>query len=1122
MRWVLIVLVALILAGLWVGAFFVPDLRWFAEALTAAVVLPPIAILLFFWLRARLERTRASRDAGSRDPKARDTRPEALAVRAYLKRVLAEVRRMRGRTGAARLPWYVALGPPGAGRSSLLERAGFAVVSPGPLRGKLERTEAAFDLRCSAEAVVFEPPGHRMDMAETDSWIALLEALRRTRRKRTLEGIFAIVSIPDLIASNAADRRQLAGRMRARLDELLDRIAMVLPVYVVLTKADALTGFAEFWGDDPSREEGTWGASFAVDDDQAAHQPAKAIEKEFAVLGEGLHGRMIERLALEGDPARRIRVLRFPREVGALRAPLADFVEGLCQPGPALERFFLRGFYLTSAGSRATPDLAGSDSKGSFVMDVLRSVVLPDRNLAASTSNSLRNRSKFELRVSLIALAACLAVFAPALMSYLHNAELARTVQSAAEGLSIAGIERTPGTRGDPVEAALDALFRLESDSNQFGIRGWFGPRAARELHDPLVDAYVLRIHRWMLQKLRPALDKQLDAISWGAPLADAPSTPEESTPLRDAYEVVKLYATLTSPKGHANSEWASQRLAGAWRKLLPDEEVVDPAHLTEHARRYLQALDSRPELAWPAGPPLAGVRTRLRELQVQEMPYRRLLLWARDQPPLRASSAFGAASLEFLESRGDVQIPGVYTASGWQKIRDALSSPAPWPPEAVTERWVLDDAGIPQDDAGVRAAARQRYFSDYVGRWMRFLDELKVKTPQDIASAKLELVAFKGPEGFYRELFALFEQNVIRNDDPEPSPSLPKSLLSQVPWIGKIEPDAGAKAAPPSSVERAFRPILAFAGALQGDKGASPAPLDKYLAILDMLKAALDEAPSPKEPVQELQGPVAEAEAGVGELLDSTGEPTHGALLRLLMPPVRGSVLSKQQPGQKTVAEEWNSGVWTVWDQKLSKHFPFRSGDAVNFADFAAFFKPDGILWGFVHTYLSDAVEQKGDGHYASKGADPVTPSGLECLTVAQEITDAFFQGQDNGLRLSVQADWTAPDIKDAKFWVGQKDTALPQGQWSALLHWFGEDVRVEWQQGGRPTQEFGRHSFSLFDLFAHLGGLRPSPSARSLYAVDCPPLTLKVRSDGRVDPFRDDFFSRLRCPPQVRMARP
>jgi hypothetical protein len=81
---------------------------------------------------------------------------------------------------------------------------------------------------------------------------------------------------------------------------------------------------------------------------------------------------------------------------------------------------------------------------------------------------------------------------------------------------------------------------------------------------------------------------------------------------------------------------------------------------------------------------------------------------------------------------------------------------------------------------------------------------------------------------------------------------------------------------------------------------------------------------------------------------------------------------------------------------------------------------------------------------------------------------------------------------------------------------------MRIEWQQGGRPTQEFGRHSFSLFDLFVHLGGLKPLPSNPSIYSSECPPLMIKIRGEGRADPFRPDFFSRLRCPEEIRIARP
>jgi hypothetical protein len=111
---------------------------------------------------------------------------------------------------------------------------------------------------------------------------------------------------------------------------------------------------------------------------------------------------------------------------------------------------------------------------------------------------------------------------------------------------------------------------------------------------------------------------------------------------------------------------------------------------------------------------------------------------------------------------------------------------------------------------------------------------------------------------------------------------------------------------------------------------------------------------------------------------------------------------------------------------------------------------------------------------------------------------------------------------VTAAKFWIESKDTPLPRAEWSGPIRWSGEDVRVEWQQDGRPTEELGRHSFSLFDLFDHLGGLKPSPGSRSIYTSECPPLSLKLRPEGKIDALRSDFFSRLRCPEEVRVTKP
>jgi hypothetical protein len=168
-----------------------------------------------------------------------------------------------------------------------------------------------------------------------------------------------------------------------------------------------------------------------------------------------------------------------------------------------------------------------------------------------------------------------LIVLAPALVSYVHNVDTVDSVHAVAENIREVGTGGTPGTNGDPIENALDEIHRLDAESSSLGIPGWFGPRAARQLREPIVEAYEARLHTWMTAKLRPALEKKLDSIAWGTPLTDAPASPEESTPLRDGYEVVRLYATLVDPKGHIGGSWATKRLADEWLQLLPSGEVV-------------------------------------------------------------------------------------------------------------------------------------------------------------------------------------------------------------------------------------------------------------------------------------------------------------------------------------------------------------------------------------------------------------------------------------------------------------------------------------------------------------------------------------------------------------------
>jgi type VI secretion system protein ImpL len=292
----------------------VPDLRWFAEVLTCVVLSAAVLVLAVPLTRERMKRAQAER--AEREGKGRDKRADMAEFRAQLRKAFAELDRVRrGGIAARRLPWYLAIGAPGSGRTTLFERLGLSLVpvfQPSAQGRPSERAPAACDLWCSQDAVVVDVKAPTGDDDETrDLWLLVLDEVRRWRSRRPVEGVLATVSVPQLAAGDA-DSRRLPASLRARIDDVLDRFDLIVPVYVVVTMADRIPGFAEFWSGFSKPDDSTWGASFDSDDDHVLYEAAGAVGKELEVLAQALHARLIERLPSEVDPTRRVRVLRFP------------------------------------------------------------------------------------------------------------------------------------------------------------------------------------------------------------------------------------------------------------------------------------------------------------------------------------------------------------------------------------------------------------------------------------------------------------------------------------------------------------------------------------------------------------------------------------------------------------------------------------------------------------------------------------------------------------------------------------------------------------------------------------------------------------------------------------------
>ena len=1156
MRWSIIVLIAVILLAVWIVGIFFPELRWVAELVTGTVVAVVLAVLLIRWIRKRLKARALEREMLKQSGS--DQSPEIAALRADMENAVRTLKRQRRGAGGGRaalygLPWYVIVGPPAVGKTTAFERSGLSFVPSAAGAAKIRGTAGTrnCDWWFAHEAILLDTAGRfATGDSDHDEWMAFLDALHRLRPERPLDRLLVAVSLPDILSKSEAERDELAAKLRARVDEVHQRLEMVLPVYLLLTKADLVAGFVEFWADlGKTQRSQAWGTSFELDDPRL-EEPGKAIESEFDVLVEGLYSRLLERVPAERDAVRRARIMQFPVELRALRSPLSQFVDALCGSGRDSQLLLLRGFYLTSAVQEGRPIervlsemmrgfelnvrqaqavLEQRETHSYFLTDLFKKVILPDVGLATRSAAGIERRSRRELRAALVALGIAAFVLFPATVSYVRNTQLAQEVERTARAVRASPPASIAGTKGDPIDAMLDTLDRLEGEASGFGIPGWFSPRAARELRGPLRAAYLARIHSVLRSRVAPELERELGNISRARRLDDSIDTPEDRTPLRKAYEALKLYVTLVDPKDHVELPWAAEQLAGVWQRTLPGGTAVDPQRLSRHAANYLVALSTEPGLNWPAPPALQEARVRLKELGVDQLPYRWALRRAYDQPPILTSDVADAVSLKYLTCPAEQElVPHQYTAGAWQKIAAALDSRERLPPEAHIERWVIADMRIPTDEKVLRGQIRDQYYSDYTARWLSLLDKCSITRPADFASSQDELTALKGPKGFYKTLFFQFSANAIADEKKDLLPvPLPLSTEGCAARFASARPDAGAAAQlkTVSPVQRSFEPILVFSGDAEDAK--KPAPLEKYLTILESLRATLEgvsDAPGSADPRPEF----ARARRGVEALLDGLQEPIKGKLNRLLLPPVEGTIKVTETGRTDSISSEWEKKVWSTWDGKLRRVFPF-SGipavrDAAAFEDFRGFFQPDGSLWAFVKTNLGDSVEASEAGYSTKPGGAALAPDLLQCLSVAQEISEAFFPaGDEAGLRFSLQVDWSAPDVTESKFYVADKATVLPKAQWSPSLRWNGEGVKLEWVQGGRATQEIGRRSFSLFDLFEQLGGLKPSSSGRrGIYEAEFPPLLIKVRADGKRDAFGTAFFTRLRCPEGLRLARP
>ena len=286
---------------------------------------------------------------------------------ADLERLLERLRRQpvpgsRGARWLRDLPWYVMIGPPGAGKATALilrhqprfphrrdRRAGrhgghACLQLAGQRRGRADRHRRALHVggkrrrdrrRCLAALSGPAPPPP-----------AALPARRRARR--------AARAGADRRPQRRWDRPCTGDRLAPRRG-LERQLGLRLPIYLVLTKADLVAGFSEFFAAlERGRAQPGLGCHPAGLAQRRAAGSPNAQERSRRHRGE------TGSLSARGSSPRRevdhrALTLGFPFQIRSLAGDALRMVDGIADAWPAPGSPWLRGVYLTSAAQGGIP-----------------------------------------------------------------------------------------------------------------------------------------------------------------------------------------------------------------------------------------------------------------------------------------------------------------------------------------------------------------------------------------------------------------------------------------------------------------------------------------------------------------------------------------------------------------------------------------------------------------------------------------------------------------------------------------------------------------------------------------------------------------------------------------------
>jgi type VI secretion system protein ImpL len=359
-----------------------------------------------------------------------------IELRSSFRRALRILKtHVTGRDFRYQVPWYLMAGEADSGKTTLLDSTGISLAVT-----ELAREDRQLNWFFFNEALVIDAAGDfvlREDgTANHRGWNTISRLLQKHRPQRPLDGLVLTIPVTDLLDGNdlSHDHRnrleEKALSLYQKLWQVQKILGMRLPVYILVTKCDDITGFASFSNQLPDRLKTQmlgWSNPCTLDTAYNSDLLPEAFDSLHRYISRLQFEIYTERDQIENADD----LFLFPAAIQSMRAPFQVYLDCLFKESAYHESYFFRGIYFCGEGltepsldlalAAAVPagwtdpiahsqaplpkEIVVRERKPIFLFDLFKEKIFREASLAQPIRSTLLSRNRMALAAQALSLA---------------------------------------------------------------------------------------------------------------------------------------------------------------------------------------------------------------------------------------------------------------------------------------------------------------------------------------------------------------------------------------------------------------------------------------------------------------------------------------------------------------------------------------------------------------------------------------------------------------------------------------------------------------------------------------------------------------------------------------------